>query len=337
LSSLQLKLNQATISLIVSSDKKINTLIMIKQILLSTIVFVFFSFLVINTSSCSKERVESQDELNSYEPIDDYLNEKKEDEQEFVIDTSGTGPIIGHDSTQIWISKELLMFPDSSDVDWPFTVKLVELYSAKEMIYYQMPTVSQGKIMETDGEIRVRAFKQDSTGVWQELLLKVDRTLRVDMPSDSIRENMEVFYGSGTDENPDWTTNVTSLGGNSGDLEFFSTSTGYMAHIGKLGWINCGKTHLGSNDLTFTSATDHLENTGIFTYIPKYQSVLQARDLHSGGIPDSSDVKIVVMARNSSNELYSSYLQSTINSDGSVPIILEPISDAQLTSILDNL
>jgi len=296
----------------------------------STFLFLFIFFI----SSCSTERIDSQDEFNSYESPNQYLNSKKEGEQVFVIDTNGTGPIVGQDSTLIWISKHILEFPNGDEVEWPYTVKLIELYTAQEMIYYQMPTVSQGKIMETGGEIRVRAFKENSQGIVKELRLKEDRTLRIDMPSDSTVENMNVFYGYDSNGAPNWTTSSAAVGGNPADDFFSTTLIGYRANIGKLGWINCGKTMQGHNDISFTSETDHLENVAFFTYLPEYNSVLKAQNLSSGGIPDSTKVKIIGIAVNADNELFNSYIESTINSDGSFNIIMQATTDLELSELL---
>ncbi len=307
-----------------------------KIIVLNLIVLSAFA-LIFNVSSCSRERIEPTPQLNSYEPVSSYFDTKKTDEQEFVIDTSGTAPIVGHDSTKIWISKELLMFPDSSDVEWPFTVKLIELYSAKDMIYYQMPTVAGVKVLEAEGEIRVRAYKADADGNMQELLLKPNRTFSVEMPSDSTRNDMKVYYGKDAGSFTDWTTNVTSVGGNPGDLYFTETADGHRANIGKLGWINCGKEHLGFNSLTFSSEDDDLTNVGLFTYLPKYKSLIQAYNLSTVGIMDSTDAKIIAIGINSSNQLFYTELSSTIVASGTVSITLQAISDANLTLVLDNL
>lgn len=287
--------------------------------------------------SCSRERIEPTQQLNSYEPIDDYLDSKKQEEQEFEITEEGDSPIQGLQGTKIWIAKDLLMFPDSSDVDFPFTVKLVELYTAKDMIYYQLPTVERPKILETDGEIRVRVFKEDENGVVQELLLKPDRVFAIEMPTDSVREDMKVYYGYTLNNKPDWTADVSDVNGNSADLYFTENSNSYSAFIGKLGWINCGKPHLGFNGLTFTSETDELDNVGIFVYQPTYQTVSQAYALTSDNFEDSTFVKVIAMGINSDNELFYTYLGVELNSSGSIPITLESISDDQLTALLDSL
>src|SRR3954470_1407606 len=75
--------------------------------------------------SCSKDRIETP-ELNKYSSVNTYLDSKKQDEQEFIIDSAGTGPIIGNQNTKIWIGKECLALPNGDSVTWPFTVKLVE-------------------------------------------------------------------------------------------------------------------------------------------------------------------------------------------------------------------
>lgn len=291
----------------------------------------------ISLLSCSRERIEPTQELNSYESINDYMDTKKQEEQVFKIDTSGTGPIQGNQGTKIWIAKELLMFPDSTDVEWPFTVKLVELYTPKDMIYYRMPTVAQGDILETEGEVRIRAFKADANGVVQELLLKPNRVFPIEMPSDSIRGNLKVYYGFQNGSYYDWTTNVTSIGGNASDLYFSATATGHSANIGKLGWVNCGAPHQGFHSLNFTSQTDELGHVGLFTFLPQTKALVQAYNQITDQMPDSVQIKVLALAINASNELFYTYKYATLTSSGTIDITLEPISENELTSILDNL
>jgi len=138
---------------------------------------------IISFVSCSKDRIEPNEDLNSYESMDEYLDSKKQAEQEYEITEEGSEPLQGQQGTKIWIGKDLLMFPDSSDVEWPFTIRLVELYTPKDMIYYQMPSVAGQNMLETEGEIRVRAFKVDQNGVEQELLLKPGRVFAIEMPA----------------------------------------------------------------------------------------------------------------------------------------------------------
>ncbi len=127
---------------------------------------------------CSKDRIEEKQQMNEYEPINNYFDNKKQDEQEFVVDTNGQGPIVGNQGTKIWAEKTKLMYPNGDSVYFPYTVKLVELYTPKDMIYYQMPTVASGSLLTTGGEVRIRAFKDG-----QELLLRPGNAWTIEMPN----------------------------------------------------------------------------------------------------------------------------------------------------------
>jgi hypothetical protein len=296
------------------------------------------SFLLCTTLfyGCSKDRIEEDDKLNEYSSVNTYLDSKKQEEQEFIIDSSGTGPIIGNQGTKIWMGKECLMFPNGDSVAWPFTVKLVELYTPKDMIYYQMPNVASGNILETDGEIRLRAFKNGT-----ELALKPNPCLSIiEMPNPAPKNYMHVYYGFETAGYPDWTDNVASLGVTSSLTPAFSTTaTSYLDSIAKLGWVNCGfQVGNGSGSiLTFTSTTDELKNVGIFIYFPATKTVMQVYNTVSGLIPNGSNVKIVMIAINSGGQLYSFYQSQAVNSSASIKVTLSATTDAALTALLDGL
>lgn len=284
---------------------------------------------------CSKDRIQDR-QLNAYNSPNSYLDSKKQEEQEFIIDTSGSGPIIGNQGTKIWTGKECLMFPNGDSVTWPFTIKLVELYKPKDMIYYQMPTVAAAGILKTDGEIRLRAFKNGT-----ELLLKPDPCMaQIEMPNASPQSNMRVFYGFETNNLPDWTDNPASLGVTTTlNPVFAATTYGYSASIARLGWINCGL-QAGSttnSTLSFTSTVDDLTNVAIFIYFPSTKTVMQVTNLSSGSIPNGSAVKIIAIAVDGSGQLYSFYQTQTVNASASIDVTMSTTSDASLTSLLDGL
>ncbi|NVO02378.1 MAG: hypothetical protein HXX09_06705 [Bacteroidetes bacterium] len=301
--------------------------------LLPMLIVLFFAI----SFSCKKDRIEPSEEktLNEYSSVNNYLDTKKQDEQEFTIDSSGTGPIVGNQGTKIWADKNCLMFPNGDSVNYPYTVKLVELYTPKDMIYYQMPTIASGNLLETDGEIRLRAFKDG-----QELLIRPNCGIPIEMPNTAPKNYMRVFYGFETNSHPDWTDNPASLGvTTSNNPVFAATSYGYSAIIARLGWINCGSS-VGNgtgHTINFTSSTDNLTNVGIFIYFPSTKTVMQVYNTVSGIIPNGSDVKIVGIAINSSGQLYSFNNNLNVTSSSTIDVILSQITDADLTTLLDNL
>lgn len=300
-----------------------------KLLIITTVVALFAGF-----NACKKDRIEKK-EKNEYAPIDDYLDSKKQEEQEFVITDSSNDTITGNQGTKLQAGKDCLMFPNGDSVAFPFTVKLVELYTPKDMIYWQMPTLAGGSILRTDGEIRVRAVKDG-----QDLVLRDYCYYGVQMPNASPQSNMRKFYGVDNGAFVDFTDNVSALGVTTSVGSTFSTDAyGYYGYIPRLGWLNCGVNAGGSSNsnILFTSETDNLENVGIFIYFPATKSVMQVYNMVSGNIPNGSDVKIILMAQKSSGELYHYYTTATINASTTLDVELTAISDADLTNILNGL
>ena len=287
--------------------------------------------------SCQKDRIEEDNPPpeKDYQDPDTYMDSKKQKEQEFEITEDGTGPVTGNQGTNIWIGKSCLMFPSGVDVEYPYTIKLVELYTPKDMIYYQMPTIAGGKIMETEGEVRIRVFKDDT-----ELSLKKDCYYDVEMPSAEPKIYMTVHYGFENTGINDWTNDPSSLGVTSTLNPVFDTTTiGHKASIAILGWINCGS-QIGNgngNTISYTSSTDDLSNVAIFCYLPRTKTVMQVYDQKSGALPGSEIVKTVAFAQNSSDVLFSHDDEFTLVGNMALDITLDETNDAALTILLDAL
>ena len=200
--------------------------------------------------------------------------------------------------------------------------KLVELYKAKDMIYYQMPTVASGNILETDGEIRLRAFKGT-----EELTLKPACPFMIEMPNSAPKNYMNIFYGG---NNGAWIDSQVGFG---------TIPYGYQGFPTSLGWINCDNTIGNGNGhiLNFTSSTDNLQNVGIFVYFTAIKGVMQAYNMSTGIIPDASNVKIVMIAIDASGNLFTYQETRNVTSSATIDVVLSAITDANLTAYLDAL
>jgi len=285
-------------------------------------------------SSCSRDRIER--DLNTYESPNAYLDSKKQDEQIFVIDSAGPGPIVGNQGTTIWGSIDCLELPGGGAITYPFLVKLVELYTPKDMIYYRMPTVSAGMPLETAGEIRLRAEKDG-----QELLLSQPCAFQVSMPNAAPTPNyMNVFYGIENGDVVDWTTDLGVFGITQNQSPVFNVDTiGYSALIEKLGWINADRSVTTSSvqSITFDSEEDDLTNVMFFAYLPGTNTVLQSSNGVIAGIPAGAQVKVIAIAVNTSGNLFHFYQELTVNANATVMVVMSEISDPNLTSLLDSL
>ncbi len=300
---------------------------------LSTLAVAVIASALIFNSGCSKDRIEQEEQrsLNEYSSTNtnSYLDSKKEEEQEFVITGPGSCPLIGKRGTKICTGKECLEFPNGDSVSWPFTIKLVELYTPPQMIYYQMPTVAGGIVLETEGEIRLRAFKNGT-----ELKLKSGGCYAQVEMKDSLtpQTNMNVFYGVNTSTFVDWVE--------SNPVQAFTgTPYGYSAQITTLGWINCDKkiASTSTRTLSFVSTVDDLTNVAIFVYFPSTKTLMQVYNTVSGAIPDGSNVKIVALGVNAAGNLFSFYGTQTVNADAQIDATLSATTDADFTALLQGL
>ncbi|OFY87621.1 MAG: hypothetical protein A3K10_01895 [Bacteroidetes bacterium RIFCSPLOWO2_12_FULL_31_6] len=286
------------------------------------------------TISCKKDRIEKK-EKNEYAPVNTYLDSKKQQEQDFVITGPSNDTIVGNQGTKLLAGKDCLMFPNGDTVGYPFTVKLVELYTPKDMIYWQIPTVASGNILETDGEIRVRAVKDG-----QDLVLRPSCFYRVMMPNSAPSSNMREFLGFDGGGFIDWTDNPANLSVTTTVSPIFSTDAyGYVGDVPRLGWLNCGvlANNSSGSTITFTSETDNLQNVGTFVYFPATKSVMQAYNSVTGLIPNGTSIKIILIGMQSSGALFYFYKDTNISVSTTIDVEMTSISDADLTTLLNSL
>ncbi len=284
------------------------------------------TILVISNIQCSRERIEPKEQINEYDPIQSYFNTKKQPEQEFIIDTNGTCPVVGMQGTRFCPIKTHLMFSNGDSVYFPFTVKLVELYTPKDMIYYQLQNVSNNNLLTTAGIVRIRAFKNG-----QELMLRPGKTWPIEMPAQVKLPGMQIYYGINQSGNISWTNNPAGV--------FDTSAYGYSGQIAQLGWVSNSKPALLSPTnvtYSFSSTTDNLQNVATFIYFPGIKSLINVSNQTSNIVPAGQMAKVILMGIRQS-QLYHYYWQGTVTNGLNFSVTMSAISDANLTAILDTL
>jgi len=271
--------------------------------------------------SCSKERIETS--KNSYQSMNDYLDSKKQEEQTFIITEEGECPITGKEGTKICGSKTVL----TPSVDWPYTVKLVELLNPKEMIYYQHSNVNSNGFLTNDGEIRVLAEKDGTS-----LTINSNSTWQVEFPNSSPLTEMKVFQGSSSSDQVTW--NTTSSG------NYTTSSYGYLGYFNAFGWVSVAKqanTPSATITISLTSETDELENVITYIYLTDYKSLTQAQNQSATGIPSGVQFTVIMMATDSNGDFYTYTSNQTLSVDTSIDVTLSKVSEADMTAMLDKL
>lgn len=287
--------------------------------------------------SCSKDRIsdKKEDTLNKYGSLNSFYEMNRPPEQTYVVDRNGTGPIVGLNGTKIWVDSTIFQHPNGDPVTYPFTIKLVELYTPKDMILYNMPSVGGGKVLTTAGEVRVRAFKGT-----EDLVLKPSKVYRVDIPGLTIDPQMEIFYGWNKGSFVDWTNNISDIGNTSGGLASITPDNGFWKMlIPQMGWVSCAKnfTPSGKSTVQFTSSTDDLTNVAKFLYFPNVKSVVQVYTTTSGEVPVGESVKLICFAADANGKLFYYTKNFTIATSNAVDVKMEAVTEQALLSYLANL
>jgi len=272
--------------------------------------------------SCSKDRIEEN--KNSYESMDSYLDSKKQEEQIFNITKEGECPITGKEGTKICINKSML----TPSIDWPYTIKLVELLNPKEMVYYQHSNTNTLGLLTSDGEVRVFAEKELSS-----LTISPGAGWSVEFPNKKQISQMELFNGEGINDAVNW--------GPSSANYVTSSDYGYLGVHNTFGWVSVSKqvkmTSSPTATISFTSETDELTNVITYIYLPEKKCLIQVFDQISRQIPVGETIKIIMLAINSNGDFYTSTNEQVISDNTTINVSLVHVTEQEMTIILDNL
>ncbi|MFT4681423.1 MAG: hypothetical protein ACI9FU_000073 [Granulosicoccus sp.] len=304
------------------------------QTLIPATIILLFTALVF--TDCSKQRIAQ----NEYEEPYEWMNDNKPEEQEFVLDTGGSGPIIGNQGTHLYMDSSIFMFPGGGDVSYPIIIKLIEVYQPGDMMLYQLPTISNGQLLTTGGEIRVRAFKD---GV--ELVLKPNKVYRAKAPTQNQDPAMGMFFGEEDGEMVLWHDNPSTVSSspNVDALESVSLDTAafYDLLVPVMGWINCD--YFANYDpsavttVSYISTDDNLEGVMKFLYFTEFESVMQVNGVESGNVPIGAHVKSVCFAMNSAGTMFYHLSEFDIAAGQPVNVTMVETTEAGLLALLSDL
>jgi len=279
-------------------------------------------YVMVAVASCKSERVEQADSFSS---MDDFFDQNKQEEQEFVVDTGGTGPIIGKMGTRLYGDSSIFMLPGGGDVAYPFMVKLIELYPRKDIILYRTPTVSGGAVLRSGGEIRARAYKNG-----QELVLRPNRAFMAEMPTIAPETGMQVYYGPNVDVPVDWSLST--------DNSTITNITGYyQAVIYTMGWINCDRLYNytgAKTTMAFTVDGSGTENIALFVVFRNFLSVLKVNNLTSTEVPIGESVTVIAMAKDQNGKFRLHNSSETISAGFSIKLDMKEVTEQQLLDAL---
>lgn len=311
-----------------------------------------FGFIVIAAllafMSCSKDRIKSEEEEKKgveFESLDDFYNNNAVEEQSFVIDTLGPDTIYGKYGTKLWALGRTKFMKKSNhqDIIYPYTLKLIEAYSLKNMILSRLPNVAQGNILKSGGELKITAFKDN-----EELMLKDKRYIPLWMISaDTPDNNMQLFYGFTKGSTKDWNNNVLNTDyifqADSSSLSPFKN--GYLLKDVKLGWINCdyfynypNKTNVKFKIMVDSVLTDvNLTTVDLLIVFKNQHAFMKCYSNPVANMPLGEPITVVMIGKSTNGKMYSFNADYTITTNITVDVNMTETTEAAIITMLGTL
>ena len=285
--------------------------------------------------SCEKERIQSDD----YQDMEAFYNDNKEEEQEYVIDSLGSSCwVTCQKGTRICTSAEMQEQPGGAAVYYPYKLKVVELYSAKDIILWRAPSVTSSAMLETSAQVRVRLFKDNT-----QTELKAGRVYGLETATlPATISSMAPYYGftSGTDIN--WTSSLASLYPGFTDTlsQVTATPAYYAASVARTGFFSPSRPApaSGSNTtVTFTVTGSNTQNIQLFLVFDNFKGIAKASNLVVSNVPAGETVKMIAFAKKQDGNYYMDQQNLTLSAGLTVPLNMLQTTEAGILSALDAL
>jgi hypothetical protein len=149
-------------------------------------------FLVLLILGCSEEKKPNKYGYNT--DLQGLLDDSNLSAEEFRIDNTRDTTLFGSKGTIISIPKNCF-----ENVKGPIKIELIESFKLSDIVLLNAQTVSNGKLLQTDGVIYLSASVNDN-----EVILKKEKSIQIEIPSSNRIDDMTAFVGN---YNPDGVMN----------------------------------------------------------------------------------------------------------------------------------
>lgn len=251
-------------------------------------------------------------------------------------------PITTKKGTKLWIYESNLRTLQNGLVTYPFDIEIIELYTLKDMLLHQKPTVSFGRMLVTGGAIYLNVSKNGTN-----LGVNTQNPPNISVPVERPDRNMWLFYEAEATnfnwaEAPRDTIREPSTGNGvkPPPPPIFAGKGTYELFPQRFGWINCDKfyDYTGERtDVTFVSPKLGLENILVFMLFPDINSVIQVYNGKSLLVPVGENVKVVALAQTKDGEIFAFFKDVKVEKQQIVEIELKESTEKEVLEVLDNL
>ena len=185
--------------------------------------------------ACQRELSYSTPETEVNKSVEDFHGKNRQDQQLFTINASNGNTVSASKGTKLYLPPNGFVTRDGRPVSGNIKVAIKEIYTPMEMILNNMPTTSNGRLLESGGEFQITATQNTDT-----LQLAPGTFIKITIPDlGRNMQGMQVFNGVANPAGTiDWIPNTTLGNVVVRDSTLFSNTNLFCDDIN---WINCDK------------------------------------------------------------------------------------------------
>ena len=277
--------------------------------------------------------------------FDDNISNKT---QTCTIDAATWNSIEGAEGTRVFIPANSFQDASGTPVSGSVEIKMVEILTLADAILTNKPTISNGSLLTTGGELNINAYQGGDV-----LGLTPGANITFTVPTTTPDNNMGLFLGTpGSNVDVNWVpsdslgvTDSVIVAGDTTGSGGWSDYYWFDITGDSLGWINCDYFYGDPNpmtDLSIIPNSGHDEtNTMVWIHVasansvaPTWWDMTDSFDFNS--IPETTNVTIVAISE-ISGQYYSAIVPITVSTNHVENITLNATTLAQFETDLDNL
>ena len=288
-------------------------------------------------------------ELVSYNDIQGFFDENGVEKQDFVIDATAGGTIVGENGTKINFNANSFVDNNDNPVTGNIDISLKEIFHISEMILSNKPTNALGYLSEntfllSEGETEVTATQNG-----EEIFIAPGYTYQISVPSAGGEDfDMLPFFGTTSDEEGIvWQTDNQDTGG-----IYYSEAVApasYIYNAFDTGWSNCDKfyDYPGEKTTNFINLSNSPNTTETVIYLVfkenNLPAVVKFTSTYENGIKSYDDMLpvgleatyIAITIHN--NQQYMAIQDVIIATDEELTLIFEPKTTQEIVDTLEML
>lgn len=304
--------------------------------------------------SCKKESQIAPNPTNnnsSVTTLSGLFSQKEAAKQTFTFNASLYNTIKGAKGTKLEFQPGCFKTMSGQPVSGNVTVEMREMFNKSDMIFSKAPTMSNGKILVSGGELFLQAFQNGA-----QLQLSSPYAVKAKVPTGNNPGPMREFY-SNQSYNPDgnlnwWTSDSIYYDSTYTDTDSMYVYTDsidgdytsyYNFNLDNMNWINCDYFYDSPGPFTDVEINvgNQFDATNCVVYISfdGINSVAQLDDYDLNhvfnygypSIPQGLNVHIVAIA-NIGGQFYSAFVPATLGANFSTNITLSATTLSQITA-----